>query len=64
MGIFLGAIKDKRKYRIRTKDGRIKYAGTGEDSWFTLSEARDKVNYKAGEAIYEHDGVRFLWEIL
>ena len=24
---------DMYKYRIRTEDGRMKYAGTGENSW-------------------------------
>jgi len=63
MAVLLGAI-EKEKYRIQKKDGRILNAGTGKDSWFTLSEARKKVNYKKGERIVESNGVHILWEVL
>lgn len=52
--IGLGAVAPyKSKYRILTKDRRIKNAGTGKDSWFTLDEARKIVNTQKGEKIYE-----------
>lgn len=54
---------DRYKYRIRSEDGRFKNAGTGRNSWFNLEEARNLVNYSAGEAIVEHDGVDVLWEV-
>jgi flagellar basal body rod protein FlgG len=53
----------KLKYRIQTSDGRIKYAGTGHDSWFTLERAREMVNRPEGERIIESDGVNILWEV-
>jgi len=53
----------KLKYRIQTKEGKIKYAGTGKDSWFTLDDARKIVNRKNGEKIIESDGINILWEI-
>jgi hypothetical protein len=52
------------KYRIQTADRKIKYAGTGEDSWFTLEKARLLVDYTLGERIVESDGVNILWEVL
>lgn len=52
------------KYRILTKDRKIKYAGTGRDSWFTLEKAKSLVNRKNGEMIYEFDAEgRPMWEI-
>lgn len=53
----------KLRYRIRKSDGTFLNAGTGKDSWFTLKEARELVNYEEGETIVEHDGVNVLWEI-
>lgn len=53
------------KYRIVTSDQKIKYAGTGENSWFTLMAAKLKVDYSKGEMIYEYDKERNrLWEVL
>jgi len=37
-------------------------AGTSEDSWFTLYEARKIVNLT--QKIYECSGIERLWEIL
>lgn len=54
----------KNPYRIKRKNGTFKNAGTGEDSWFCLEDARKKVNYKQGEKIIESDGVNILWEVL
>lgn len=51
------------RYRIRTKDNRIKYAGTDRPSWFTLSKAREIVNYSQGENIVEHNSMEVLWEV-
>ena len=51
------------KYRIQKSNGRIKYAGTGSDSWFILEHARQKVNRSVGERIIESDGVNILWEV-
>lgn len=53
----------KLKYRIKKTDGRIKYAGTGLNSWFNLEDARKKVNRSSGEIIIESDGVNTLWEV-
>lgn len=50
------------KYRIR-KDGKMLYAGTGKNSWFTLENARKIVNRKNGEQIIESDGINILWEV-
>jgi len=52
------------RYRIKTAEGKIKFTGTDEPSWFTLEKARKIVNYDAGEMIIEHDGVDILWEVL
>lgn len=52
------------KYRILTQDRKIKYAGTDHPSWFTLAEAKCRVDYTKGEKIIEHDGVNILWEVL
>lgn len=42
-------------YRIHKKDGRIKHAGTGKDSWFnSLDDARKDVNYEDGERIFQY----------
>lgn len=56
----------EKRYRIVTKDNRIKFAGTGEDSWFTdLSVAKKKCNYSKGDSIYEYDyNGNKLWEVL
>lgn len=55
-------MKDEHRYRIRKADGRFLNAGTGENSWFTLSQARTLVKYSEGEQIIESDGVNVLWE--
>ena len=55
-------MKDKVEYRIEKQDGTIKYTGTGEDSWFTIEEARLKVDYSKGERIVMSDGVHILCE--
>ena len=51
------------KYRIQTSEGKILFAGTGKDSWFTLDQARKIVDYDKGQRIIESDGVNILWEI-
>ena len=51
-------------YRIQNEDGTFLNANTGLDSWFTLEEARNKVDYSIGQRIVEHDGVSILWEVL
>lgn len=50
-------------YRIQTAEGKIKFAGTGENSWFNLDEARKIVNYEQGERIIQSNGVDILWEV-
>jgi hypothetical protein len=50
------------KYRILSADKRYVNAGTGLNSWFTLEEAREKV--QTGQMIVEHDGVNILGEVL
>jgi len=56
--------KNPHKYRILTADKRYVNAGTGLNSWFTLEQAREKVNREAGEIIVLHDGMNILGEIL
>jgi len=51
-------------YRILTAERKIKFAGTGEDSWFDLATAKKKVDYSAGEMIYEYEHGEPLWEVL
>jgi hypothetical protein len=51
------------KYRILNNNGTFLNAGTGNDSWFTLQDARKKVNYNIGQKIIEHDGINILWEV-
>lgn len=46
---------DKANYRIIKSNGRVKYAGTGMPSWFTLDKAKQNVDYSQGEMIYEYD---------
>lgn len=53
----------KLNCRILNADRTILNAGTGIDSWFTLDQARQLVNYNDGQMIYESDGVNLLWEI-
>ena len=56
----------KATYRIITKKGLIKYAGSNRGSWFTLQQAKKLVNKKEGEKIYEYSlkTMRKLWEVL
>jgi hypothetical protein len=51
------------KYRIQNENGTFLNAGTGNDSWFTLEQARKLVNCEAGQRIVESDGVNILWEV-
>lgn len=51
------------KYRIQNENGSLLNAGTGDDSWFTLEQARKLVNYEIGQRIIESDGVEILWEV-
>ena len=55
-----------QNFRIITADGRVKHAGTGRPSWFTLAEAEKDADRAAGEIIIEIDpGTgRKLWEVL
>lgn len=55
--------KIKTSFRIETAEKKIKFAGTGENSWFTLDEARKLVDYSKGERIVESNGVEILWEV-
>ena len=43
-------------YRIFTKDGRVKFTGTLEGSWFSLEKARELVDREKGETIYLCNG--------
>jgi len=52
----------KTNYRIQNENRTIAFAGTGEDSWFTLEAARGLVDYDKGQRIVESDGVNILWE--
>jgi phage terminase small subunit len=47
--------EDLITFRILKPDGKIKFAGTGEDSWFKLDKARKLVDYSKGEMIYEYN---------
>jgi len=55
---------DKPNFRIKTIDGRMKFAGTGLDSWFTLAKAKEL--REKGETIHEYSTItgEELWEIL
>lgn len=55
---------NKTKYRIENADGTILNAGTDMDSWYSLEDARDLVNYEDGQRIVESDGIHILWEVL
>lgn len=52
------------KYRIQNSDGTILNAGTDNESWFNLDNARKTVNYETGQRIIESDGVNILWEVI
>lgn len=59
-------MKDLHRYRIQTKDRKIKFTGIDsptQGSWFTIEQARELVNHEKGERIVEHDGVNVLWEV-
>ncbi len=56
-------MKVKTSFRIETASRKIKFAGTGENSWFTLDKARKLVDYSKGERIIESNGVETLWEV-
>lgn len=48
--------------RITTAQGKIKFAGTGHDSWFTLPQARLKT--EEGDRIFQYNKEgQQLWEI-
>jgi len=53
----------KANFRIQNANGTYLNAGTGLDSWFTLEDARNIVNYEIGQKIVEHNGVAVLWQI-
>ena len=55
---------EQRNFRIITSEGKIKFAGTGYDSWFTLAEARELI--EEGDSIYEYcpNTGNQLWEVL
>jgi hypothetical protein len=53
----------KAVYRIQNPDNTYLNAGTGMDSWFTLDDARELVDYDNGQRIIESDGVNVLWEV-
>ena len=57
---------DSARFRIITKDGRTKNAGTDRPSWFTLKQAAEEYDRNAGESIIEIDSAtgRKLWEII
>lgn len=55
---------NRTQFRIETKDHRFKFAGTGQNSWFTLQRAKELVDYKAGERVVECNGYGILWEVL
>lgn len=52
----------KYGYRVQNENGTFLNAGTGLNSWFTLDEARAKVDYSRGQRIIESDGMNILWE--
>ena len=54
----------KSNYRILTAENKIKHAGTDNNSWLTLEQARIDVDYSNGEQIYEYNDDRErLWEV-
>jgi len=60
------SIMNKHRYRIIRADGRIKFAGTDNPSWFNdLEKARKLCDTTKNESIYEYDYEgRQLWEVL
>ena len=52
----------KATFRIQNANGTFLNAGTDEGSWFILNDARDLVDYDAGQRIIESNGVDILWE--
>lgn len=52
----------KYDYRIRKSDGTILNAGTDEHSWFTIEQARAKVNRAEGDIILHCNGGDILGE--
>ena len=56
--------KNQVRYRIHRENGRIKYAGTGFSSWFSLEDARKLA--EPNESVYEYcmQTMDPLWEIL
>ncbi len=53
----------KATYRIQNANGTMLNAGTGNESWFTLEDARGLVDYNDGQRIIESNGVDILWEV-
>lgn len=54
----------KTNYRIHTSNNRIKYAGTDQDSWLTLEQARQLTDISKGETIHEYkDHIYHMWEV-
>jgi hypothetical protein len=53
---------EQPNFRIITSEGKIKFAGTGYDSWFTLAKAREVL--EDGDSIYEYPPItgNRLWE--
>ena len=64
--IFDSQSSDMEKFRIITADNKVKFAGTGSDSWFTLAKAEQVVNRENGEMVYEYTcpGGERLWEVM
>ena len=62
--VLIGSVDSKLKYRIIKPNGRIKFAGTGEDSWFTLEDARKKAGKQDSIYLYDLRTMRQMGEIL
>jgi predicted NUDIX family NTP pyrophosphohydrolase len=61
--VMIGSVDSKVKYRIIKPDGKIKYAGTGKDSWFTLEDARKKASKNDSIYLYDLRTMRQMGEI-
>ena len=50
----------KADYRIKNSNGTYLNAGTGLNSWFNLSIARELVNYSKGQKIVDKWDIEIL----
>jgi alkylated DNA nucleotide flippase Atl1 len=59
-------VRESIWFRIVRADGRIRFAGTGEDSWFKKADALAICDYSKEEKVYEYNPKTGdpIWEVL